>query len=393
MTAAVAAAPHSQSNWYCSKSVDRLQSGFESLDDWLGTGLNYTDSEFGPQENQMIYWDNYNTYQQTQWYKDNLQTGYMSFERFSSVWPDMEIFAADRRIQWTDINQGGAGTCYIKSAMASLAEFPELVRETFVNEDKNDEGIYNVKFYVRGKPWIVTIDENLLFMDSYGSQELVFALQSKDNNAIWGAVLEKAWAKVKGNYLISDLGGITSNGIRALTGVPVFDYWSFDIYANDASMNDHWQKLIDGEEKGYIMTAGTAGQGDDSAFNACGIAKSHAYSLIAAFTMTDAASFEHRMLMIRNPWGENNYSWKWSRDDPRWTDELIAQVPHNFNPKTANPSNTGVFVVPFEAFKDNNDVGYCFIDLQIGHYRDNEGYSDTWYDVIDANEDGYLFTF
>ena len=68
-------------------------------------------------------------------------------------------------------------------------------------------------------------------------------------------------------------------------------------------------------------------------------------------------------------------------------------MPHSFNPKTANPSNTGVFVVPFEAFNDNNDVGYCFIDLQIGHYRDNEGYSDTWYDVIDANEDEYLFTF
>jgi len=32
-----------------------------------------------------------------------------------------------------------------------------------VNTETNDEGIYNVKFYIRGKPWIVTIDDNLLF--------------------------------------------------------------------------------------------------------------------------------------------------------------------------------------------------------------------------------------
>ena len=68
------------------------------------------------------------------------------------------------------------------------------------------------------------IDKKLLFMDNAGEKELVFAMQSKDNNAIWVAVLEQAWAKVKGNYLISDICGVTSNSIRALTGLPVFDY-------------------------------------------------------------------------------------------------------------------------------------------------------------------------
>ena len=90
----------------------------------------------------------------------------------------------ERRNQWTDISQGGAGTCYIKSAMASLAEFHELVRATIYNPELNNRGIYNIRFFIRGKPWIVTIDENLLYMDSFGNKELFSAQQRKDNNVI-----------------------------------------------------------------------------------------------------------------------------------------------------------------------------------------------------------------
>jgi len=55
-----------------------------------------------------------------------------------------------------------------------------------------------------------------------------FARPSKDLSNIWGAIIEKAWAKVKGNYLIAD-GGLTANGIRALTGFPVIMYSTSDI--------------------------------------------------------------------------------------------------------------------------------------------------------------------
>ena len=40
---------------------------------------------------------------------------------------------------------------------------------------------------------------------------------------------------------------------------------------------------------------------------------------MSVFTMTDAFNVVHRMLLIRNPWGENYYEWKWSKTDPRWT--------------------------------------------------------------------------
>lgn len=49
----------------------------------------------------------------------------------------------------------------------------------------------------------------------------------------------------------------------------------------------------------------------------------------------------------------------------------------------------GVFVVPINLMKS----GQCFDTYQIGHYRDGEGYSDTWYDKENDNEAMHSFTF
>lgn len=272
----------------------------------------------------------------------------MKIMRFKDVWRNIAIFDSDDEIDWTDINQGGAGTCYIKAAMSSLAEFPDMVRDTIINPEVNNKGIYNVRFFIRGKPWVVTIDDHLVFWNS-NPRSLVFAGQSKDNEAIWGAVLEKAWAKVRGNYLLSD-GGMAANGIRALTGVPVFSYYSSVFSANEESKNEMWDLLVEADANNYIMAAETAGAGDDQMFNECGVAMSHAYSIIAVFTMTDHKEEEHKMVLMRNPWGLNNYKWRWNYLDPKWTAELVAQVPHEFDPTDIKPEETGVFVVPFEAF-------------------------------------------
>ena len=40
---------------------------------------------------------------------------------------------------------------------------------------------------------------------------------------MWSAIIEKAWAKMKGTYTSADT-GFNVNGLRALTGAPVFTY-------------------------------------------------------------------------------------------------------------------------------------------------------------------------
>jgi hypothetical protein len=60
----------------------------------------------------------------------------------------------------------------------------------------NEKGIYAVRFYIRGKPWIVTVDDYFYFKNG---KELFASPQSQ--GSMWISILEKAWAKVKGSYI------------------------------------------------------------------------------------------------------------------------------------------------------------------------------------------------
>ena len=104
-----------------------------------------------------------------------------------------------------------------------------------------------------------------------------------------------------------------------MTGAPYFTYYPT---ADDVSVVFELLKAADASH--YLMAGGTAGGGNDQETNACGIAMSHAYSLISAFTMTDAAGTAHDLVMFRNPWGVAEYTGTWSKDDANWTDELVA---------------------------------------------------------------------
>ena len=50
------------------------------------------------------------------------------------------------------------------------------------------------------------------------------------------------------------------------------------------------------------MGAGTIGDSDEL-LNECGIAQRHAYSLIAAFELKTGSTVDHKLYMVRNPWG------------------------------------------------------------------------------------------
>jgi len=111
------------------------------------------------------------------------------------------------------------------AAISALAEDPERVRSMFLTQTKNEAGIHAVKFYIRGKPWIVEVDDKLLYSNKTKFAKLKFA-QPSDSNLMWGPILEKAWAKLRGSYENADA-GLLSNGIRSVTGAPVYAYESF----------------------------------------------------------------------------------------------------------------------------------------------------------------------
>lgn len=58
------------------------------------------------------------------------------------------------------------------------------------------------------------------------------------------------------------------------------------IGGDQLSEAEAWNMLAAAQANDYIMGVGTAGSGNDQVTNSCGIAMSHAYSIIDAFTMT-----------------------------------------------------------------------------------------------------------
>ena len=143
---------------------------------------------------------------------------------------------------FSDVVQGAANTCYLMSSLAAVAEIPLLAKDLILNQQINKYGIYAIRLFVRGKPWIITIDDQFY----HENGRLKFA-QAGEDSSIWGALIEKAWAKLKGSYLSANLGYVSS-GLRALVGIPVFDY---DVSTTEGA----WELLKAADESAFLTVA------------------------------------------------------------------------------------------------------------------------------------------
>lgn len=82
--------------------------------------------------------------------------------------------------------------------MSSISKHQQVLKNIFVTKKLNKAGIYAVRLFIRGKPWLMTVDDNFLFMTwperlRYNQFDLI-------TSSLWASILEKAVAKLKGNY-------------------------------------------------------------------------------------------------------------------------------------------------------------------------------------------------
>ena len=131
------------------------------------------------------------------------------------------------------------------SAATALAEYPDRIKQMFLLQSFQAEGIFAIKFYVRGKPFIETIDDQLPVSDN---QTPINARPSAQG-AWWLVLLEKAYAKLNLNYANLD-GGMQYEAMRALTGQPVVFYET-----PAQSEKQIWEQLASADGKKFVMTA------------------------------------------------------------------------------------------------------------------------------------------
>ena len=114
--------------------------------------------------------------------------------------------------------QGTLGNCWFMCALASLAERPKLVENLFITKTKNKEGIYKIKFCKNGE-WVeVTIDD---YFPCLPKGNPLFS--RAHDNEMWVLLIEKAYAKLHGNYFTLR-GGFANEGMIDLTGCPTSTY-------------------------------------------------------------------------------------------------------------------------------------------------------------------------
>jgi hypothetical protein len=121
--------------------------------------------------------------------------GAVSWARLQDKYPSQSLFpdAADP----IEIVQGTINDCYFLTAASAVAEKSDRLQKLFPIKTTNKEGIYAVTLYVKGKPTTITVDESIPFLNSN-----TLGSKPSSNGAHWVQILEKAYAKMVGNYEI-----------------------------------------------------------------------------------------------------------------------------------------------------------------------------------------------
>jgi len=211
-------------------------------------------------------------------------------------------------IEPNDILQGGLGDCYLLAALASLAEKPERIKDLFLTQEPNEEGLYHVLVCNRGIWQVVTVDD--YFPCDRETRKPIFA--KSNGNELWALLLEKAWAKIYGSYARIS-GGFPEECLRDFTGAPAAYYPT-----QDPTMKEQiWEEILSGKLNGYVMTCGIS----EKNVKEEGLLAAHAYSLLGALTSKNRSGSQVHLVKLRNPWGWKEWNKAYSDQSKDWTEE------------------------------------------------------------------------
>ncbi|KJH53772.1 calpain family cysteine protease [Dictyocaulus viviparus] len=258
------------------------------------------------------------------------------------AWP----WAVFRDPRSSDIEQGCLGDCWLLSAMALIAERPDILERILITKEYSHIGAYQVRkifnamlrLCIDGRWKIVIIDD--FFPCRTRTRSIAFADGRK--NQLWVPLIEKALAKQLGSYS-NLLAGRTIEGLAMLTGASVE---VISLEDENADNDFKWTQILSAKDAGFIMGC-SCGAGKREAnpevFWRNGLLAKHAYSILDV-----RQEGNHRLLRLRNPWGSFVWKGNWSNNWKGWPKDLKQRL------FSGEPS-TGTFWIGYDDFLKHFD--------------------------------------
>lgn len=316
---------------------------------------------------------------------------------------EVNFFSDD--ISSNDVIQGSLGDCWFIGALSVLATRDELIRgsvesltspeqvtqDTILGISKgvyppifhsfSAKGLYVLKFFKNGAWRYVIIDERLPCYDQEGYEPSLVFGKNKDDREVWVSLVEKAFAKLHGCYEALG-GGLIDDGLVDLTGFVaekikingkggVLDGPPAEEAAKAEAL---WQKIVNFRKEGTLMGCSIDGQGVESDVvvngEMTGLLARHAYSLIDVLEIKNpkATKGRHRLVRLRNPWGQREWLGKWS-DRSAEMETNIGLIKREINrmeeEERFDPENSedGCFLMCFKDWRTLYNNLYACVDF------------------------------